>query len=260
MQQKLAAVTGHGRIAEGIREPVVQYILNMGKKRIVVLTGAGVSAESGISTFRDSGGLWENHDIMDVATPEAWARNMDLVLDFYNQRRKQLYEVKPNAAHYALVELESKYDVQIITQNVDDLHEQAGSSNVLHLHGELKKVRSTLDENLVHTLEGWELKRGDTCELGSQLRPHIVWFGEPVPMIPAAAALCAKADILVIIGTSLNVYPAAGLVGYVPEGTPVYLIDPGQLGVSHIPYLTLIREKAGAGTPRLVAELLSAVH
>lgn len=229
----------------------------MDKKRIVVLTGAGVSAESGIRTFRDSGGLWEEHDIMDVATPEAWERNMDLVLDFYNQRRKQLFDVQPNAAHHALVELEKKFDVQIITQNVDDLHEQAGSANVMHLHGELKKVRSTVDENLVYTLDGWELKRGDTCELGSQLRPHIVWFGEPVTMIPEAAELCTTAEILVIIGTSLNVYPAAGLVGYVPEGTPVYLIDPGHLGVSHIPNLTFIREKAGTGTPRLVAELLS---
>ncbi len=225
-------------------------------KRIVVLTGAGISAESGISTFRDSGGLWEKHDIMDVATPQAWQRNMELVLTFYNQRRKQLYEVSPNAAHLALVDLEKKYDVRIITQNVDDLHERAGSKHVMHLHGELKKVRSTVDESLIYTLEGWELKIGDLCEKGSQLRPHIVWFGEEVPMIPAAAELSSTADIYLIIGTSLNVYPAAGLVNYVRPGTPVYLVDPKDLDVSYIPDLSFIREKAGIGTPRLVAELL----
>lgn len=228
----------------------------MHRKRIVALTGAGVSSESGIRTFRDSGGLWEDHDIMDVATPGAWERNMDLVMEFYNQRRKQLYGVSPNAAHFALVELEREYDVQIITQNVDDLHEQAGSTQVMHLHGELKKVRSSVKEDLVYPLEGWELKRGDLCELGSQLRPHVVWFGEAVTMIPAAAELCSTADIFLIIGTSLNVYPAAGLVSYVPSGTPVYLIDPGDLGVAHIPNLTFIKEKAGTGTPRLVKQLL----
>ncbi|MFW5706893.1 MAG: SIR2 family NAD-dependent protein deacylase [Bacteroidota bacterium] len=227
----------------------------MEKKRIVVLTGAGVSAESGISTFRDSGGLWEKYDISEVATPEAWARNQDLVMEFYNQRRKQLFEVEPNAAHYALVKLEEKYDVQIITQNVDDLHERAGSKNVMHLHGELKKVRSSVDENLVYELEGWELKKGDTCEKGSQLRPHIVWFGEPVPMIPHAAELCSTADILIIIGTSLNVYPAAGLVNYTQPGCPVYLIDPADVSVSHIPGVKVIREKAGTGTVQLVNEL-----
>lgn len=229
-------------------------------KRVVVLTGAGVSAESGISTFRDSGGLWEKYDISEVATPEAWARNMDLVLDFYNQRRKQLYEVEPNPAHHALVELEKKYDVQIVTQNVDDLHERAGSTQVMHLHGELKKVRSSLDENLVYELEGWELKRGDVCELGSQLRPHIVWFGEPVPMIPAAAELVGTADMLMIIGTSLNVYPAAGLVGYAPSRIPVYLIDPNEIMTAHIPGVQVIREAAGTGTPTLVKRLLAEVE
>jgi NAD-dependent deacetylase len=228
----------------------------MKRKKIVVLTGAGISAESGISTFRDSGGLWEQHDIMDVATFPAWQRNMELVLDFYNQRRKQLFQVEPNAAHRALVELESKYDVHIITQNVDDLHERAGSTNVMHLHGELKKARSTVDDSLIYELDGWELKPGDLCEKGSQLRPHIVWFGEMVPMIPAAATLSSEADIYLIIGTSLNVYPAAGLVEYVSPGVPVYLIDPGELGVSHIPNLTFIQEKAGTGTPELVVELL----
>ncbi len=224
----------------------------MGKKRIVVLTGAGISAESGISTFRDSGGLWEKYDIMEVATPEAWQRNQALVMEFYNQRRKQLYEVEPNAAHHALVELEKDFDVRIITQNVDDLHERAGSTHVMHLHGELKKVRSSIDEDLVYTLDGWELKAGDLCEKGSQLRPHIVWFGEPVPMIPAAAELSATADIYVIIGTSLNVYPAAGLVNYVKPGTPIYLIDPNDLNVGHIRTLTFIREKAGTGTKKLL--------
>lgn len=228
----------------------------MTKKRIVVLTGAGVSAESGISTFRDSGGLWEKYDIMEVATYEAWVRNQDLVMEFYNQRRKQLYEVEPNAAHYALVKLEEKYDVHIITQNVDDLHERAGSKKVMHLHGELKKVRSSIDENLVYDLDGWELKKGDKCEKGSQLRPHIVWFGEPVPMIPEAAQLSSTADIYLIIGTSLNVYPAASLVGYTPPGCPVYLIDPAEVPVSHIPGVKVIREKAGKGTAELVEKLL----
>jgi NAD-dependent deacetylase len=233
-----------------------QYPCNMSKKRVVVLTGAGVSAESGISTFRDSGGLWEKYDISEVATPEAWARNQALVLEFYNQRRKQLYDVEPNAAHYALVKLEQKFDVQIITQNVDDLHERAGSKNVMHLHGELKKVRSSVDENLVYDLDGWELKKGDTCEKGSQLRPHIVWFGEPVPMIPSAAELSSTADVYIIIGTSLNVYPAAGLISYAPAMCPVYLIDPAEVVVSHIPNVTVIRENAGTGTVKLINELL----
>ena len=227
----------------------------MGKKRMVVLTGAGISAESGISTFRDSGGLWEKYDISEVATPQAWERNQDLVLEFYNQRRKQLYEVEPNAGHYALVELEQQYDVRIITQNVDDLHERAGSSHVMHLHGELKKVRSSVDEDLVYTLDGWELKAGDLCDKGSQLRPHIVWFGEPVPMIPSAAELSGTANIYVIAGTSLNVYPAAGLVDYVRPGTPIYVIDPNELYIDHIPGVQVIREKAGTGMKKLVEML-----
>ncbi|MEI6059396.1 MAG: NAD-dependent deacylase [Bacteroidota bacterium] len=225
-------------------------------KKIVVLTGAGISAESGIRTFRDSDGLWEEHCIEDVATFEAWQRNPDLVLDFYNQRRKQLYEVRPNAAHLALVELEKKFDVQIITQNVDDLHEQAGSAHVLHLHGELKKVRSTIDDTLVYTLDGWELKRGDLCEKRSQLRPHIVWFGEAVPMIEPAMELTAEADILIVIGTSLNVYPAAGLVNYIRRGIPVYLVDPKAEMLPGVQNLTVLRETAGAGVPKLVAEML----
>ncbi len=225
-------------------------------KKIVVLTGAGISAESGIRTFRDSDGLWEEHRIEDVATFEAWQRNPDLVIDFYNQRRKQLYEVKPNAGHLALVELEKKFDVHIITQNVDDLHEQAGSSHVLHLHGELKKVRSTIDQDLVYELEGWELKKGDLCEKGSQLRPHIVWFGEAVPMIEPAMELSAEADIFIVIGTSLNVYPAAGLVYYIKKGTPVYLIDPHAEMLGGVKNLTVLRKTAGSGVPELVRQLM----
>jgi len=224
-------------------------------KTIVVLTGAGISAESGIRTFRDSDGLWEEHRIEDVATFEAWQRNPLLVLDFYNQRRKQLYEVKPNAGHRALVDLEKNFDVRIITQNVDDLHEQAGSQNVLHLHGELKKVRSTIDDDLIYELKGWELKKGDLCEKGSQLRPHIVWFGEAVPMIEKAMELSAQADICIVIGTSLNVYPAAGLVYYIKPGTPVYLIDPHAEMLSGVKNLTVIREPASTGVPALVKKL-----
>jgi len=226
-------------------------------KKVIVLTGAGISAESGIRTFRTSDGLWEEHRIEDVATYEAWQRNQELVLDFYNQRRKQLYEVKPNAGHLALVELEKKFDVHIITQNVDDLHEQAGSRNVLHLHGELKKVRSTADNRLVYTLDGWELKKGDFCEKGSQLRPHIVWFGEAVPMIEPAQKLSGGADIFIVIGTSLNVYPAAGLVYYIRPGTPVYLIDPQAEMLSGVKNLTVFRENAGTGVPKLVKQLLA---
>ena len=225
-------------------------------KKIVVLTGAGISAESGLRTFRDSNGLWEEHRVEDVATYEAWQRNQQLVLDFYNQRRKQLYEVKPNAGHMALVELEKKYDVQIITQNVDDLHEQAGSGRVLHLHGELKKVRSTIDENLVYELDGWELKKCDLCEKGSQLRPHIVWFGEAVPMIEPAMELSAKTDIFIVIGTSLNVYPAAGLVYYIKKDVPVFLVDPHAEMLQGIQNLTVFREPAGTGVPKLVKQLM----
>ncbi len=228
----------------------------MAKKKIVVLTGAGISAESGISTFRDSGGLWEKYDISEVATYEAWLNNQELVIDFYNQRRKQLYDVEPNAGHYALVKLEDKYDVRIITQNVDDLHERAGSKNVMHLHGELKKVRSTVDEDLVYELDGWELKIGDKCEKGSQLRPHIVWFGEPVPMIYEAAQLTSTADLILVIGTSLNVYPAAGLVGYARQNAPIFVIDPGELSVAHIPSVNFICEKGSVGVPKLVEQLL----
>jgi len=225
-------------------------------KKIVVLTGAGVSADSGLSTFRDNEGLWNNYRVEEVATPEAWQADMDLVLDFYNQRRKQLDEVEPNPAHYALAKLEQKYDVEVITQNVDDLHERGGSSKVLHLHGELKKVRSTVDPDLVYELENWELKKGDLCEKGSQLRPHIVWFGEPVPLIMDAAQIASKADILIVIGTSLAVYPAAGLIHYAPAECPKYLVDPKATPMDMIGNLSLIRKRASEGVPELVDSLL----
>lgn len=226
-------------------------------KKIAVLTGAGVSAESGLKTFRDHDGLWHDHRVEDVATPEAWERNMDLVNEFYNERRKNLVEAQPNAAHKALARLEEKYDVTVITQNVDDLHERGGSSKVLHLHGELKKVRSTADPSLVYELKGWELKRGDLCEKGSQLRPHIVWFGEPVPLIMEAATIVEKADILIVIGTSMQVYPAAGLVHYAFAGAPKYYIDPKAAPVPFVPLLEVIRKTAGDGVPELVEKLLN---
>lgn len=227
-------------------------------KKLVVLTGAGISAESGISTFRDSDGLWENHRIEDVASPIGWERDPETVLKFYNLRRKQLFEVHPNDGHKALVKLEKQFDVQIITQNIDDLHERAGSSNVLHLHGELKKVRSVMYPELIYTLDHWELKKDDVCEKGYQLRPHIVWFGEPVPMISMAAEIAEEADIFMVIGTSMAVYPAAGLIGYVKHNIPKYYIDPKAFNMPGISNLQIIKEKAGKGVPRLVNELLGA--
>lgn len=224
-------------------------------KKLVVLTGAGVSQESGLRTFRDMGGLWEEYDVMDVATPEAWARNPELVNRFYNDRRRQLYECEPNAGHRGLAELEKYFDVHIITQNVDDLHERAGSTKVLHLHGELKKVRSTANPNLVYELDGWELKLGDTCEKGSQLRPHIVWFGEAVPAMDEAIELVEQADIFVVVGTSLNVYPAAGLLHYTHNDVPVYVIDPERPPV-YRDSVVFIEEKAGAGVDKLKKMLL----
>ncbi len=225
-------------------------------KKIVVLTGAGISAESGIKTFRDSDGLWEEYRIEDVATFEAWQKNQELVIEFYNQRRKQLLEVEPNAAHFALAKLEQKYDVQIITQNVDDLHERGGSTKILHLHGELKKVRSTIDDSLIYDLKGWELKKGDLCEKASQLRPHIVWFGEDVPLIIPAAELSSHADIFMVVGTSMAVYPAAGLIDYVPHQIPKYLIDPNVRDNYYVRNLSIIKEKASIGLVNLVEELL----
>jgi len=219
------------------------------KKHLVVLTGAGISAESGIKTFRDADGLWEGHDVMEVATPEGFARNPELVLNFYNQRRRQLFEVDPNPAHIALADFENDLKVSIITQNVDDLHERAGSTNVIHLHGELLKVRSTSDINDI--LE-WktDLVLGDVCKKGHQLRPHIVWFGEEVPMIENAMRICETADILVIIGTSMQVYPAAGLMHYVSANTPIFYIDP-KPALSSKQNLTVIAETATLGVPKL---------
>lgn len=225
------------------------------KDHVVVLTGAGISAESGLSTFRDSGGLWERYSIEDVATPEAFARNPELVLDFYNQRRRQLGTVEPNAAHRALAALEQSHQVTVITQNVDDLHERAGSSNVVHLHGELTKVRSSKVPDLIYHLGYDEIRLGDTCEQGSQLRPHVVWFGEAVPMIEAAAEIVPMADHLLIVGTSLQVYPAAGLVELADIDVPVTVIDPGE-----VPTMTrarVWREPASVGVPRWVRDLMA---
>ncbi|MBS5796231.1 MAG: NAD-dependent deacylase [Dysgonomonas mossii] len=221
-------------------------------RHIVVLTGAGMSAESGIATFRDSGGLWEQYSIEDVATPEGFSRNPQLVLDFYNARRKAAFEAKPNKGHVGLVEMEKHYKVSIITQNVDELHERAGSTNVLHLHGELSKVRSTVDPSLIYTLttDNCEIHLGDKCEKGSQLRPHIVWFGEAVPMIEKAMKIVQTADIFVVIGTSMNVYPAAGLLNYVHAGVPVYLIDPKEVNV-HQPGIHFIKKGASEGVAEL---------
>ncbi len=219
------------------------------KKHIVVLTGAGISAESGIKTFRDADGLWEGHDVMQVATPEGFAANPELVLNFYNQRRKQLFEVKPNQAHVDLASLESDYNVSIITQNVDDLHERAGSTNVIHLHGELLKARSTYDENDISECKT-DILLGDLCQKGYQLRPHIVWFGEDVPMIEHAMRICETADILVIIGTSMQVYPAAGLMHYVPANIPIFFIDPKPT-LSSKQNLTIIAETATMGVSKL---------
>jgi len=226
------------------------------KPKLVVFTGAGISAESGIKTFRDSDGLWEEYNIIEVATPQAWNKNPALVLDFYNKRRKQVLEAQPNKAHAALVTLEKKYDVYIITQNIDDLHERAGSKKVLHLHGEIMKSRSTTDSSLIYTIKGTEINMGDKCEKGSQLRPHIVWFGEQVPEMENAYIIAEKAEIFMVIGSSLVVYPAAGLIDYTPRNIPKYLIDPSDVNVNGIQNLTIIKEKAGIGLPMLVDELL----
>lgn len=225
-------------------------------QKLVVLSGAGISAESGVSTFRDVNGLWRNYRIEEVASPIAWRNDIDLVLEFYNIRRKQLFEVEPNAGHKALVDLEKHFDVEIVTQNVDDLHERAGSSKVTHLHGELKKVRSTVDESLVYELKHWELKKGDLCEKGSQLRPHIVWFGEAVPNISNGAAIVRQADILIVVGTSLVVYPAAGLIDYAPEDASVFYVDPNAEQQAYRSKLTTIAEKAGIGLPKLAKQLI----
>ena len=227
-------------------------------KKLMVLTGAGMSAESGLRTFREMGGLWEEHDVQEVASPGGWHRDRAMVLRFYNERRKQLLETHPNQGHLDLVELEKNFEVWIVTQNVDDLHERAGSKRILHLHGELRKSRSTADPDLVYDIDGWELKEGDLCEKGSQLRPHVVWFGEAVPAIEEAARVVSQADVFVIIGTSMNVYPAAGLINYVPEHASIYIIDPNEVPVAGHPRIRVIRNKAGEGVHKLMEELRDA--
>ena len=226
-------------------------------KKLVALTGAGISAESGIATFRDAGGLWEGYRVEDVATPEGWRKNQELVLDFYNQRRRRALEVKPNRGHEILASLEKYFDVTVITQNVDNLHERAGSTKVIHLHGSLFESRSTLDPSLIYPIEGWELKKGDTCELGSQLRPHIVWFGEAVPMMEVAAEISSSADVFLVVGTSMVVYPAASLIDYVPTEVKKYLVDPGRPEILHVPNLEFIQEKASIGMARVMEMLTS---
>jgi NAD-dependent deacetylase len=222
-------------------------------QHIVVLTGAGMSAESGLKTFRDENGLWEGHDVTKVATPEAFRNNPELVLEFYNQRRRQLKEVNPNSGHVDLANLENQYRVTIITQNIDDLHERAGSTNIIHLHGELFKVRSTYNEN---DIINWQkdLQLGDFCKKGYQLRPHIVWFGEPVPMMEKAINICTTADILIIIGTSMQVYPAASLIHYIPINTPIYFIDP-KPNINTNNNITVIAEPATTGLKKLMQRL-----
>jgi len=223
-------------------------------KKLVVFTGAGVSAESGIQTFRDSDGLWEKHRIEDVATPEAWNKNKKLVLEFYNHRRKQVVHASPNAAHIAIAKLESSFSTHVITQNIDDLHERAGSKNVLHLHGEIRKARSSVDPSLIYNIDGEDILEGQTCELGSQLRPHIVWFGEFVSELDVAADIMAEADYLIVVGTSLAVYPAAGLIHHVSPSCKKYLIDPK---AGHdVRGFTIIQKEAGIGMPELMALLL----
>jgi NAD-dependent deacetylase len=225
-------------------------------KKLVVLTGAGMSSESGIRTFRDSGGLWEEYEVTEVATPEAWKKNRELVLRFYNERRRQLENCTPNEGHLGLARLEKYFNIQIITQNIDDLHERAGSSNVLHLHGELTKARSTVDPSLVYNIGYKDINQGDTCDKGAQLRPHIVWFGEEVPMLEEAITLTSEADIFVVIGSSLNVYPAAGLVNYVPERDTLWLIDPKDVTVPVSRKVEVIKENASSGVGILYEKLI----
>jgi NAD-dependent deacetylase len=228
------------------------------KKKLVVLSGAGMSAESGIPTFRGEDGLWEGYSIEEVATPQAWDEDYRRVLDFYNWRRKKVIESEPNDGHRLLAELEAHFDIDIITQNIDDLHERAGSSRVLHLHGEIKKVRSVKDPSYIISTEHWEVKPGDVCPKGGQLRPHIVWFGEPVPMMEPAMELATQADLFLVIGTSLMVYPAAGLVNFVRPGTPIYLIDPELDGIHGLPGVTTFKTGGGEGMRLLMNELIGA--
>jgi NAD-dependent deacetylase len=228
-------------------------------KKLVVLSGAGISAESGIPTFRDSNGLWEGFRVEDVASPEGWYRDPEKVLDFYNQRRKRAREVQPNRGHLILAELEEFFEVTVVTQNVDDLHERAGSTKVIHLHGSLFESRSTKDETLVYPIDGWELKLGDKCSLGSQLRPNIVWFGEMVPLMEVAARHAAAADIFLVVGTSMAVYPAAGLINYVPYESMKFVVDPKLPDVGSLPYVRMIQDKASTGMETVKAELMALI-
>lgn len=221
-------------------------------KKLVVLSGAGISAESGLATFRDSGGLWEGYKVEDVATPQAWHKNPALVLDFYNQRRRSALNAKPNRGHEILAELEKHFEVTIVTQNVDNLHERAGSSNVIHLHGSLFESRSTRNPALVYPITGSELNIGDACELGSQLRPNIVWFGEAVPLMEYAAELAMQSEIFLVVGTSLVVYPAASLIDYVRDAVPKFVVDPKRPEILHVPNVEFITEKASVGMKDLV--------
>ena len=224
-------------------------------QKLVVLTGAGISAESGLKTFRDSDGLWEGYNIEDVATPDAWRKNPELVQQFYNERRKNVFDAQPNAAHFALAALEKDFDVTVITQNIDDLHERAGSTNVVHLHGVITRSQSSKNPNLTYPIEGWEIKMGEVCELGSQLRAHVVWFGEAVPMIEKAAMVCTEADVFMLVGTSLAVYPAAGLLDYVPDETPKYIVDPKIPAISSVKNLIKLEEKATVGVVKVAGIL-----
>lgn len=226
-------------------------------KKLVVLTGAGMSAESGIKTFRDSGGLWEEYDVTEVATPMAWWKNHDLVLRFYNERRRQLGTCEPNDGHKGLATLEKYFDVQIITQNIDNLHERAGSTKILHLHGELTKARSTSDSSLIYDIGYKDINPGDFCEKGSQLRPHIVWFGEEVPMMDEAVRLTSGAEIFVVVGSSLNVYPAAGLINYAPRSASLWLIDPNDVAVPDYRNVEVITEGASRGIEMLAERLMA---
>lgn len=226
-------------------------------KKLVILTGAGMSSESGIKTFRDSGGLWEEYEVTEVATPEAWVKNRELVLRFYNERRQQLAACSPNDGHFGLARLEKYFDVHIITQNIDDLHERAGSSKILHLHGELTKARSTVDPRLIYDIGYKDIRPGDNCEKGSQLRPHIVWFGEEVSNMDEAADITGDADIFVVVGSSLNVYPAAGLVNYTPSKASLWLIDPKEVSVPVNRRVEVIREVASVGVGVLSEKLLN---
>lgn len=231
------------------------YLTAMSQRKLIVFTGAGVSAESGLRTFRDQDGLWEQYHIEDVATPGAWRKDPAMVLHFYDLRRKQVIDAKPNAAHVAIARLEHHFQVDVITQNIDDLHERAGSTRVLHLHGEIMQARSTIDPSIVVDLNRPSLRIGDKCPLGSQLRPHIVWFGEEVPLLPQAISLVMKADFLLIVGTSLNVYPAAGLIHYAPPECTVFLVDPHEVPITRS-NVVHVRKTASTGVPELAAELI----